>query len=234
MRERPTVALCFLCWNERPGCERDVPPIDLSAFDEVFAIDGRSSDGTAEYLQSLGVRTYAQNVPGLNSAYWQAVELTRCDCIVVFFPKGTLPVEILYEFRAHFSEGKELVIASRMAPGGRCEEDGGWWRPRKWGVRFLAALASGLWRREGPRISDVLHGVKGFSVRAFRSMSPSREGLSIDLEMAVRSYRQRLPRAEFPVTEGPRLYGETRFKILPTGWKLLRSLLREARRPAFD
>jgi hypothetical protein len=40
----------------------------------------------------------------------------------------------------------------------------------------------------------------------------------------VRSYRFRLQRAEFPTKEVSRSLGQTHFRILPTGLKLLRYL----------
>lgn len=96
-------------------------------------------------------------------------------------------------------------------------------------MKLLSLVVSLLWHREGYWIRDVLHGFKGFTLAAFRQMSPSDEGLSIDLELTVRSYRLRLKRAEFPTQERPRTYSATRFKILPTGMHLLRYLWRELR-----
>lgn len=231
-RPRRTAALCFLVWNERPGCEIDLPKINLAEFDEVFAIDGGSTDGTVGTLGRFGIPVYPQKERGLNSAYWQAVETSSCDCLIVFFPKGTVSVKVLKHLRRVLDDGKELVIASRIGKGGRNEEDDAVLKPRKWGVKCAALLAALLWRREGPILWDVLHGIKAFSVDAFYRMNPSRTGISIDLEMAIRSYRLRLSRAEVPVTEVRRTYGETRFKILPTSYNLLKYLISELRRGA--
>ena len=103
-------------------------------------------------------------------------------------------------------------------------------KPRKWGVMALSLFISLLWQREGYRIRDVLHGYKGFTLAAFRKIDPLDHGLSIDLEMAVRSYRLRLRRVEFPIREVARPFGETTFPILPTALRLLRDLNHELRR----
>lgn len=221
------LSLCLLVSNELEGCRMDVPNLPLEDFEEVYAVDPGSTDGTIDYLESRGISVHRQTKPGLNAAYIDAVRLSSCDAVVVFFPKGTLPVEDVLKFRPLLEQDYDLVIASRNVTGGKNEEDGRFLKPRKWSVLMLAYLAALLWRREGYLVRDVLHGVKGFSVNGFRKLDPVDTGLSIDLEMVIRSYKFRLKRAEFPTTEHPRSWGTTHFKFLPTGMKLLKYLWRE-------
>jgi hypothetical protein len=56
----------------------------------------------------------------------------------------------------------------------------------------------------------------------FDAIDPLDMGLSIDLEMVVRSYRKRFHIAEFPVQERARHTGETHFKAFRTGAALLK------------
>jgi glycosyltransferase involved in cell wall biosynthesis len=218
------VSLCLVVRKELQGCREDVPRIPRDAFDEVFAVDGNSTDGTAEYLREQGIPVHPQPKRGLNAAYVHANAVATGDAVVVFFPKGTLPVEDLLRFRPLFEAGNDLVIASRQVKGARNEEDSGLWRPRKWAVLGLAVAAALVWRREGPWVRDVLHGFKGWRRSAFERMRVLDHGLSIDIEMVVRSYKLRLPRVEFPTRETSRGYGETHFRMWPTGRKLLRYL----------
>lgn len=224
------ISLCLLVWNELEGCKIDVPNLPRDRFEEIYAIDGGSTDGTLEYLESQGITVYRQPKKGLNAAYIYAVEKSTCDALVVFFPKGTIVTTSLLNFRPLLEAGNELVVASRNIHDARNEEDGKILKPRKWGVLGLAVFAALLWRREGYFIRDILHGYKGFTVAAFNKIAPTDHGLSIDLEMTVRSYRLHLKRIEFPVTEVDRPFGETRFKILPTGIKLLKYLWWEINR----
>ncbi len=223
----PKTSLCFIAWNEKQGCEFDLPRFDFTVFDEVFAIDGGSVDGTVEVLQKHGVVVHRQLQKSLNAAYWQAVETAKCENLIVFFPKGTLDPLITKQMKLLLLQGHELVVASRLIKGGRNEEDERLFRPRKWGVKALALIAAICWRRQGPLIWDVLHGVKGFTKQAFLEMNPTPTGLSIDLEMVVRAYRLRLSACEFPVEEVSRPWGDSRFKILPTGIKLAKYLYHE-------
>jgi glycosyltransferase involved in cell wall biosynthesis len=227
-----TVALCLLVFNELPGCKVDLPKLPLDQFDEVFAVDGGSTDGTVEFLEQHGVRVHRQPKRGLNAAYIHAVEVTTCEAVVVFFPKGTCPTEDTLRFKPLFEAGYDLVVASRNLPGGSNEEDVKLIRPRKWLVGGMALAVAMVWHREGWRIRDVLHGFKGFTVAAFKKMNPSDQGATLDLELAVRSYRLRLKRCEFPTQEVARGYSESHFKIWPTGKQFLRYLWREVQRPS--
>lgn len=224
------ISLCLIVWNELKGCQADVPKLPLDEFDEVFAVDGGSSDGTVEYLQSQGIPVHRQPKKGLNAAYVHANDIATGDAVVVYFAKGTLPTEDLRKFRPLFEQGNELVIASRQLPGSVNEEDAHFFRPRKWAVIGLAAAAALVWRREGAWVRDVLHGFKGWTRSAFTRMKVLDVGLSIDIEMVVRAYKLRIPRVEFPTTEMARGYGETHFKIWPTGKRLLSYLWFELRR----
>jgi glycosyltransferase involved in cell wall biosynthesis len=224
------ISLCLMVWNELEGCRIDIPLLPRDAFQEIYAVDGGSTDGTVEYLESQGIPVHRQPKRGLNAAYIHAAEMSRCDAVAVFFPKATVDPETLRQFRPLLEAGNELVVASRNCPGGRNEEDENFWRPRKLGVQALSMGAALLWRREGPRVRDVLHGYKAFTVAAFRRMDPLDHGLSIDIEMVIRSYRMKIKRVEFPVREVARSYGDTRFKIWPTAKLLLRYLWSEVKR----
>lgn len=216
------ISLCLIVWNELEGCKIDIPQISFNKFDEIFAIDGGSTDGTVEFLESRNIKVYSQIKKGLNAAYIQANKLSTSDAVVVFFPKATIPTKDLLKFRKYFDEGYELIIASRLLPDSTNEEDKHLWRPRKWGIFLLATISSLIWRKGGNSIHDVLHGIKGWKRTAFEKMKILDFGLSIDIEMVIRSYKLHIPRIEFPTTEVSRKYGSTHFKIWPTGKKLMK------------
>lgn len=221
-----------MVWNELGGCRIDVPNLPIGDFEEVYAVDGGSTDGTVAYLESQGIPVYQQPKRGLNAAYIHAVEKSTCDAVVVYFPKGTIPPSDLLKFRPYLESGHDLVVASRKIKGSSNEEDVNFLRPRKWLVLGLAGFAAMMWRREGYFVRDVLHGIKGFTIAGFRKLDLCDHGLSVDIEMVIRAYRLHLKRAEFPTTEIPRPHGETQFKILPTGIKLLKYLWWEYKRDA--
>lgn len=221
------ISLCLIVFNELQGCIKDVPCLPFSEFEEVYAIDGGSKDGTAEYLESMNIPVYLQPKKGLNAAYIHAFEKTTCDAVVVFFPKSTIAPSSLNNFRPLLENGFDVVVASRNINGARNEEDGKLLKPRKCGVLALAGIAALLWRRDGYFVRDILHGYKGMTVPAFKQIAPLDHGLTIDLEIVIHSYKHRLKTIEFPVTESARTYGKTKFKILPTGIQLFKQLWKE-------
>jgi hypothetical protein len=224
------LTLCLVTWNELEGCKIDVPRLKLDQFEEVYAIDGGSTDGTVEYLQSQGITVYRQPEPSLNAACVHAFEKCTTDALIFFHPKASIPADDVLRFRTLFEKGYQLVIASRNMAGARNEEDGKFLKPRKWFVEALSLTAAFLWRRRGPVVWDVLHGFRGMTVQAFRRIHLSRRGMTVDLEMVARAYRLGIPYVEFPTQESPRPFGETHFKAFPTGVKLLRFILSELRR----
>ena len=225
-----TVALCLLTWNEIDGVQHDIPLIDRKQFDQIYCIDGGSTDGTVEYLESQGIPVYQQTAKGINQACLDGVDKCRCDAFVFFHPKGTIPVEDAYKFREYYESGYEFVVSSRMRREAHNEEDEHLFKPRKWFVLGTGLLAALLFRREGNIVWDTLHGFRGMKTEAFRRIGISNFDRSIDIEMVCRSYKYRLKRIEFPTKERPRIGGETHFRALSTGWQVLKYILWELRR----
>lgn len=225
------LTLCLLTWNELAGCQADVPRLPLDRFDEVFALDNGSTDGTVEYLTSQGIRVHRQDLPSYNGAYHSAFRQCTTDAMVIFHPKGSIDPQAVLAFRPLFEAGADLVIATRIGHGARNEEDEHLFKPRKWFVMALGLAASVLWRRSGPLTWDVLHGFRGMRKDRFESMRARDRGVSIDLEMVARAYKHRWRIATVPVQEQARPHGDTHFKAWPTGKKLLAYLWFELRRP---
>jgi glycosyltransferase involved in cell wall biosynthesis len=226
------LSLCLLTWNELKGCQQDVPKLPLHAYQEIYAVDGGSTDGTIEYLETMGIPVHRQPVKGYNQAYLFAFSKCTTDALVLFHPKGSIDQQDILKFRPLFESGNDLVIASRNIRGARNEEDEHWLRPRKWFVICISLVTALIWRRKGPIIWDVLHGFRGMRKDRFLSIEPLKEGLSIDIEMVARCYRKRYRAVEFPTSESKRIAGETHFKAFRTGRLLLAYIWRELGRPA--
>lgn len=220
------ISLCLLTWNEIEGCRIDVPYLPLDLFSEVFALDGGSTDGTVEFLRDTGVTVVPQRVRSYNAAYREAIEHYTGDAIVFYHPKGTVAEGTLPLMVDALKAGNDLVIASRMLPSSRNEEDDRVIRHRKWFGVGLAQAASLRWKRGGgTRVSDPLHGYRGCSRRFTSSLTLQPTGVTADLEMVRHAYLTGARIAEVPVSESKRVQGGTHFPALSTGRHLMRYLL---------
>lgn len=221
------ISVCLIVRNEILGCKNDVPLLPRDKIDEIFAIDGGSTDGTIEYLQSQKIKVYLQKQEGLNNAYLEANERSRNDYIVVFFPKKNINPKIILSFKDYFLKGYDLVIASRMLKESINEEDHQFFKFRKWSSLLLSKFVSLIWKKEGQTIKDVLHGIKGWNKNSFKKMIILKKGLTIDLEMVLQSYKLELKRIEFPIHERPLPFRKTNFPFWSTGLKILKFLIFE-------
>lgn len=217
-----TVALCLLTWNEIDGVKHDIPLLDKSKFEQIYCIDGGSTDGTVEYLQEQGITVYTQLKKGINGACIEGAQHCECDAFVFFHPKGTIPVEDTYKFREYYEQGYEFVVGSRMMKDAHNEEDDKLIKPRKWFVLGIGLLSAILYRREGNYIWDTMHGFRGMTKKCFDRLKISDFDRSIDVEMVCRSYKFKVKRIEFPTCESARIGGTTHFKAFSTGKQILK------------
>lgn len=223
------ISLCLVVFNEIQGCKKDLPLIRKNDFNEIFAIDGGSKDGTVEYLKSIKIKVFQQTGSGLNNAYISGVNRAKYENIIFFFPKGSLNPKILNKFIFYFKQNYEFIVASRMMPKGSNEEDGKIFKFRKWSVIILAFIVSFLWRRKGSKIVDILHGVKGLKKSDFKKMKINNFGSTIDLATAIGAYKLKLKIKEFAVKEKLIKNRKSNFPFWRTGFSLGLFLLKEFR-----
>lgn len=222
----PRTSLCLLTWNEIHGCEQVVPNLPKDLFTEVFALDGGSSDGTVEYLKSSGIEVVDQKVKSYNAAYREAIEHYSGDAVIFYHPKGTVDEASLPLVHAELAAGCDLVIASRMLPMSKNEEDDQLIRHRKWFGQGLSLAASLRWNRNNVRrISDPLHGYRGCSRRFTETLQLRATGVTADLEMVHHAYATGASICEIPVDESEREVGGTHFPAWKTGKALVGYLI---------
>ena len=221
-----SVSLCLLVWNEAHGCKTELPEIDFSLFDQVFAIDGGSTDGTIEILENAGIEVRPQSRRSYNAAYIDALDFFDTDSVVLYHPKGTIDPSSLPVMLDLLNKGNDLVIASRMMPGAVNEEDDQIIRHRKWFGEGLALASSVRWNRsKAKRITDPLHGYRGCSRKFAYSLNLRATGVTADLEMVQHAYESKAQVVEFPIQESERVEGTTHFPAYKTGKELLKYLI---------
>lgn len=221
------ISLVFITKNEEVGLGEILPQMDLSLFDQVYAIDARSKDGTMERFAEYKIPVYQQSTPGLGAATLEARQHCTTDAMIFFHPDGNENHRDLVQFVDRLKRGYELVIASRMIKGSYNEDDSAFFKWRKWANLGFALLSNTLFGSRNCRVTDVVQGFRAITCAAFDRLHLDQTNCTIDYQMVIRSLKAKLKIAEFPTIEGHRIAGATNFASIPTGIAELKMLFRE-------
>jgi dolichol-phosphate mannosyltransferase len=225
------VALVILTRNERKCVEVMFPRIPKpgreAGFDSIHVVDGGSTDGTVEYFAGQGIRPLGQSQRGRGHAFLIAFQQIHADAYVFFSPDGNEDPLDLPKFRPLLESGADIVIASRMMPQSRNEEDDQIFRWRKWVNKAFTLIANLVFRRRGPYITDTINGYRAITRRAVDLLKLDASDYTIEYQMTIRAFKHRLRIDEFPTIEGNRIAGETQASSIATGRRFLRALGRE-------
>lgn len=220
------VGLVLLNKNEYYSLKDLIPIIPMNLFDDVFAVDGGSTDQSLSLFDSYNILVLNQTSRGRGEAFKLAFERARrqkLNALVFFSTDGNEDSSSLHEFIPLLNKGFDLVIASRMMKGGVNEEDNKILRFRKWGnilFSWMAYLSFGFWKKR-KRITDPINGFRAISLRAWDSMNAKSSGFSIEYETSIKSYKLGLRVEEFPTHERQRKYG----KSSATAWATTKAML---------
>ena len=226
--EKPLrTSLIILTLNEIDGVRALHDQIPFHRVDEVFAVDGGSTDGTREFFTERGIRIVEQPSRGRGEAFLIAYEAASTDAMIFFSPDGNEDPADIPTFVEYLTQGYDLVIASRMMKGAVNEEDVDVFRWRKWANQTFTLAANGVWNRSSEYVSDTINGYRGITKKAFAQLWPDSDGYTIEYQTSIRAMKARLRIKEFPTNEGERIGGQSYARSLPTGLRMLRTFGRE-------
>jgi glycosyltransferase involved in cell wall biosynthesis len=228
MEKKLKYSLILLTLNEIDGLNKVFKDIPLHEFDDIFAIDGGSTDGTLEFYKNNNVRVVTQESRGRGEAFRIAAEVAQGDVMIFFSPDGNEDPKDLPKFKKYFNDdGYDMVIASRMMKGAYNEEDEDFFKWRKWANNTFNLLANLFFRRVGPYVTDSINGYRAITKEAFKKVQPDGKGYTIEYQMTIRAFKKKLKIAEFPTHEYPRAGGESYAKSIPTGIAFMKLFFKE-------
>jgi glycosyltransferase involved in cell wall biosynthesis len=118
-----SVTLLLPVLNEIEGLRLTLPNIDRTLFAEILAVDGKSTDGSVEFLRDCGVRVITQVKPGIQNAVTEGLAEVRTDCVIEFSPDGNCLPELLPDIVGRLREGNDIVVVSRYLGDARSKDD---------------------------------------------------------------------------------------------------------------
>ncbi len=222
------MSLVFLTFNEITGLKSLWPNIqgELSQFEEVFAVDGGSNDGTLEFFEEHGISVHGQDKRGRGEAFRVAFAKASGDALLFYSPDGNEDAADLGKFRIHFENGADMVIATRMTKDAHNEEDEDFLKWRKWANNFFNIIANWTWNR-GEFVTDSINGYRAISRKAWKEIQPDGEGYTIEYQSTIRAFKKRLRIVEFPTYEANRIDDQIGSPSLSTGLAFVKAYFRE-------
>ncbi len=218
--------LVLLTLNEIEGITALFDKIPLDSADEVFVVDGGSTDGTRDFLGEKGVRLIDQEKKGRGEAFRIAFAQANGDVLCFFSPDGNEDPSDIPRLFAKIEAGADLAIARRFGKDARNEEADLKLPFRAWANRAFTWMAN-LFFNRGPYVQDTINGYRAITRSAFQKLGVDAHGFLIEYQMTIRAMKLRLKITEVPTIEAKRIGGESTASSIPTGFRFLRGLLRE-------
>lgn len=219
--KKKNIDLCLFSFNELAGLKYTIKHLNKNIFN-IFVVDGNSNDGTIEFLKKKKIRFLIQKFKDYNNAYLIASKNSFSNKLIIFHPKKTISIKKIFLIKKKLFHGYDFVFTSRMTRFGDNEEDSKIFKPRKWFVIILSILINIIYRKKKQnKITDPLHGIRGFDIKKFNRINLRKKGVTADLEMCIMAMKKNFSYTEIPVKEKKRAYGNTNFPAIKTGTKIL-------------
>jgi glycosyltransferase involved in cell wall biosynthesis len=220
------ISLVILTYNEIVGLQAVFDRIPQEAVDEIFAVDGGSTDGTVDFLRERGIKVHGQTVQGRGEAFRVAFQKARGDALLFFSPDGNEDPLDIPKFRPFLEQGYDMVVGTRMVKGAHNEEDDLFFKWRKWANNIFNLMANLTWNRTG-FVTDTINGFRAITKSAWKIMALDGPGYTIEYQSSIRCFKKGLKIAEFPTREDARIDGREGSPSTKTGLEFLKLYLRE-------
>jgi len=212
--------------NEAETIGEIIADFKREGFENIFVIDGNSTDSTREIAESAGVRVEIQRGKGKGTAVRQAFELIDSEIIVMIDGDGTYsPSEVRKLLEPIYNDEADHVIGNRFAYGGAFVR---LHRLGNWGLNRVFSIGYGI------KLKDILSGYRAFTKAAVNRMALVKEGFEIEAEMAIESVKKGIRIKEVPITYKKRK-GESKLNFVRDGSRIAYTLyvLAKTHNPVF-
>lgn len=216
-------SLIIFTRNEIEGLKSIFPKIPFSSVNETIAIDGRSTDGTVEFLQSKGVKVISQTKMGRGNAAIEGVQHTTGDIIILLSSDGNENPEDIPKLIAKL-ETSDVAVASRFMKGGSSDDSDDPLRIRKFGNKLVTLLVNIFWNAN---VTDSTNGLRGIRRSAWNKLGIDSPYHETEFQMTIRAAKLHMSIAEIPTQEGERVGGVRYASTTKMARTFLKSLLRE-------
>jgi glycosyltransferase involved in cell wall biosynthesis len=223
----PTVSVVVPAMNEADNLPHVFATLP-QWLDEIVLVDGNSADDTVAVARRLrpGVRIVVQPGSGKGDALAAGFAACTGDIIVMIDADGSTDGREIVSFVSALVGGADFVKGSRYASGGGSDD---LTFGRRVGNRCLTGLVNLIYRT---RYTDLCYGFNAFWARHLDVLALDCAGFEVETLMNVRAAKAGLKIHEVPSHERHRIHGESKLRAVRDGLRVLRTILREWRRPS--
>jgi hypothetical protein len=114
-----------------------------------------------------------------------------------------------------------------MIKGAKNEEDDAFFKFRKWVNNIFNFLVNIFFRKTEKYVTDSINGYRAITKKSMQKLSLNAMDYTIEFQMTIRAFKQKLNIIEFPTCEFPRISGKTKAPSFSTGFFFIRCLWNE-------
>lgn len=227
------VTLLVPTLNEIDGMKTVMPLVKREWVHQILVVDGKSTDGTAEYAREVGYDVVVQQKKGMRNAYMEALPHVTGDVILTFSPDGNSIPELIPECINKLKEGYDMVIVSRYADGAKSYDDDAITSFGNWLFSTTISLL------HGHRYADAMVIYRAYPKKLIYDLDLDKDesyafeeklfGTNVSWEplLSVRAAKRKLKIAEIPGDEPAREGGERKLQVLRWGAAYMWEVFRE-------
>ncbi len=193
---------------------------------EVILVDGNSKDNTIEAARRAypQIRVLTQSGRGKGDAFRTGFAAVTGNLVVMLDADGSADPAEIPRFVEALEAGADFAKGSRFLPGGGSADIT---RLRSAGNTFLSGSANLL---HGTHFTDLCYGYNAFWARCLPFISLDVPGFEVETLINLRIAGAGMKITEVPSYEADRLYGQSNLNTFRDGFRVLGTILGEARR----
>lgn len=220
--ERKDVCILIPTLNEVKTIESLIRDFREMGFSEIFVIDGKSTDGTADVARRAGARVEIQVGKGKGAAIIEAFSMIKEPYILMLDGDGTYAAADADAMLASLEHGADHVIGERLSG----YEKGALTRLNRFGNHVINVLFK--WAH-GRYLEDILSGYRAFTQESLSRLNLKESGFEIETEIAAEAVRNDLRITVVPVSYCQRPGTPTKLHPLRDGYKIIKTIYRLAK-----
>lgn len=197
---RPKVSIIIPTLNEEKSITNVINAVKHLA-DEIIVVDGYSKDKTVEIAQGLGAKIIMDDV-GKGASLRKGFGASSAEIIIMMDADESHDADEAKQIINTIKQGYDVCMPSRFIEGGGSEDIT---RLRVFGNNFYKLLVKIFW---GQSYTDICYGFRGFSKDAIRRLKLEADGFDIELEISIKTAKNRLKYKEIPSYEKARKHGK--------------------------